>query len=102
MPDLDTTLLRRGREATSYSDMVVFAETVETRPMIKLLEELPGIASLSETKFHLATTILRRRFRGESPIDQLQLRIIADEIAGTSGDDELARRIRSMFAWDEA
>lgn len=102
MPDLDSTLLRQGRAAMSYSDMVAFAEMVESRPMIKLLEELPGIAALSDTKFHLALTILRRRFRGESAIDQLQLRIIADEIAGSAAEAGIAQRIRGMFAVDEA
>ena len=102
MPDLDTTLLRQGRAALSYSDMLTFAEMVESRPIVKLLDELPGIAALSDSKFRLATTILRRRFRGESPVHQLQLRIIADEIAGVMGDAEIARRIRSMFAVDEA
>ena len=102
MPDLDSTLLRQGRTAMSYSDMVTFAEMVESRPMIKLLEDLPGIAALSDTKFHLALTILRRRFRGESSVDQLQLRIIADEIAGTIEESEPAHRIRSLFVLDEA
>lgn len=95
--DPDSTLIRRGQSAFSYSDMVVFAETVESRPIGKLLEELPGIAGLSETKFHLAAKVLRQRFRGESPADQLQLRVIADEIAGSVPDGDLALRIRGIF-----
>jgi hypothetical protein len=102
MPDLDTTLLRQGRAALSYTDMLTFAETVESRPIIKLLEELPGIAALSDSKFRLASTILRRRFRGEAPVHQLQLRIIAGEIASAVNDAEIAHRIRSIFAYDEA
>ena len=95
--DPDSTLVRRGQNALSYSDMVAFAETVETRPISKLLEELPGIAQLSDTKFTIASNVLRQRFRGESPIDQLQLRVIAEEIAGGVPDRDLAQRIRGIF-----
>jgi len=95
--DPDSTLVRRGQNALSYSDMVAFAESVETRPLSTLLEELPGIARLSDTKFTIASKVLRQRFRGESPVDQLQLRIIADEIAGGVDDRDLAHRIRGIF-----
>ena len=95
--DHDSTLIRRGQNAFSYSDMVTFAEAVETRPIGKLLEELPGLAQLSDTKFTLAAKVLRQRFRGESPVDQLQLRVIADEIAGNVPDRDLAHRIREIF-----
>lgn len=64
--DLDSTLLRRGRNALSYTQMAEFAETVESRPIARLLEELPGIAGLSTPKFHLAAKVLQRRLRHES------------------------------------
>lgn len=86
----------------TYPDMVAFAEHVESRPLFKLLDELPELAQLSETKFKITLNVLRRRFRGESPVDQLQLRVIANEIAGNAGDAELARRIRSVFEFDRA
>ena len=51
--DPDSTLVRRGQNALSYSDMVAFAESVETRSLSTLLEELPGIARLSDTKYFI-------------------------------------------------
>lgn len=95
--ELDTTLLRRGRNALSYTQMAEFAETVETRPIARLLEELPGIASLSSPKFTLAAKVLQRRLRHESPVEQAQLRVFAEEIASEAKDAEVARRIREMF-----
>lgn len=100
--DLDTTLIRRGKIAMTYSDMVAFAESVETRPLGKILEELPGIASLSDSKFRIASTVLRRRFKLESPIEQIQLRVIADEIASAVEDRAVANRIRDVFHIDHA
>ena len=100
--DFDSTLLRRGRSAVTYSDMVSFASTIEERPLSSLLEELPGIAALSETKFLLAATVMRRRFRGETPVDQTQLRVFAGEIAQGVADPDMAERIRSLFASEVA
>ena len=95
--DLDSTLIRRGRSALSVSEMVTFVETLEARPLMTLLEELPGLARLSEAKFALATKTLRRRFRGESLVNQVQLRIVANEVAEAIRDPETASRVRSLF-----
>lgn len=86
----------------TYTDMVAFAESVETRPLARLLEDLPGIAGLSDSKFRIASTVLRRRFQLESPIEQIQLRVIADEIASAVDDRTVANRIRDVFRMDHA
>lgn len=96
--ECDSTLIRRGRTALTFWEMAQFAETLCQRPLPKLLEELPELARLSPAKFNLATITLRRRFRNETPIDQLQLREIANEIADTLGDSATATRIRELFA----
>lgn len=98
--DMDSTLIRRGRNAVTFPEMVEFAETIERRPLTQLLFELPGIAELSETKFSVASNILRRRFRNESPVDQLQLQTFAGEIADGIRDAVLGERIRSIFHFD--
>jgi hypothetical protein len=97
-PDaFDSTLIRRGRNALSMSEMVQFVETLERRPLLKLLEELPELVRLSEAKFTLAVKTLRRRFRGESATDQVQLRIAANEVAAGIADRNAADRVRSLF-----
>ncbi len=96
--DFDSTLIRRGRAALSVSEMVAFVETLEARPLMKLLEELPELARLSEAKFVLATKTLRRRFRSEAIVDQIQLRVAANEIADAIREPEAALRIRALFA----
>jgi hypothetical protein len=98
----DSTLIRRGRNALTFSEMAQFAETLSNRPLTKLLEELPELARLSTAKFNLATITLRRRIRSEAPVDQIQLRAIANEIAATVDEPVAARRIRDLFAQDLA
>ena len=94
---LDSTLIRRGRSALSVSEMVAFVDMLEARPLIKLLEELPELARLSEAKFTLAAKTLRRRFRGESLVDQMQLRIVANDVAQAIEDTATAARVRGLF-----
>src|SRR6476469_2881062 len=97
MSDFDSTLIRRGRKAVTFPEMVEFAATLETRPIVKLLEELPDLARLSDAKFSVASNILRRRFRGEAPIDQQQLKAFGYEVAARVFDPDVADRIRSIF-----
>jgi hypothetical protein len=94
--DFDSTLIRRGLQATTISEMTRFVATMEERPLDKLLSDLPGFAHFSETKFSLARAVFRRRFKELSEIDRAQLRIFAMEIADHA-DRDVADRIRGLF-----
>lgn len=100
MDDLDSTLIRTGRKATSFADMVAFTQNVHDRPFEKLLVELPQIARLSDTKFNLATKVLRRRFSSQAAPEQTRLREIGGEIATSANSEWVAGRIRSIFEPD--
>lgn len=100
--DHDSTLLRKGKNAVTFPEMVEFAATLELRPLAQLLEELPELARLSEAKFSVASNILKRRFRTETPTDQLQLRTFGNEIADRVAERAIAERIRSIFESEEA
>lgn len=82
--------------------MVAFAQSVHERPMDKLLEELPQIARLSDTKFNLATKVLRRRFSTEMDEERQKLRAIGNDIADSSSNDWVADRIRAIFEIEQA
>ena len=98
--DKDSTLVRRARNAATISDMSEFAVTLELRPLAQLLGDLPELAKVSDAKFSVASNVLRRRFRNEAPLAQLQLRAFGREIAGTIADDTVAQRIRDIFELD--
>lgn len=95
--DFDSTLIRTARDAVTFSEMRDFAEQLENRPLAQLLEELPALAKLSNAKFDVATSVLRRRFRSESEIHQAQLKIFGGEIADRAGESTVGRRIRGIF-----
>ena len=94
--DFDSTLIRRAVKAATFNEMAEFAVTVENRPLDKLLADLPGIAQLSEMKFHLARQVIRRRSRELAPVDREQLRVFAEEIAA-GAPAIVAARIRELF-----
>lgn len=94
--DFDSTLIRRGFQAATFSEMAEFAQTVETRPLDRLLSELPGLAQLSDMKFALARQVIRRRMRELVAIDREQLRVHAEEVASTA-PVPVATRIRDIF-----
>ncbi|HSP35707.1 MAG TPA: hypothetical protein VLU46_15450 [Thermoanaerobaculia bacterium] len=97
MGDFDSTLIRRAKTAVTFPEMVEFASTLEVRPFVQLLEELPELAKLSHTKFSVASNVLRRRFRNENPVDQMQLKVFGEEIAERILDRVLSERVRSIF-----
>lgn len=94
--DFDSTLIRRGVQATTISEMTRFVATMEQRPIDKLLADLPGLALFSDTKFNLARAVFRRRLKDLDPIDRAQLRVLAEELASESKAD-VAERIRGLF-----
>ena len=96
--DFDSTLIRRGVTASTFSDMADFVETIQHRPLDKLLGELPALAELSSTKFSLARQAFRRRARTLDRPDYEQLRVMAYEVA-QGARDEVGDRIRSLFTF---
>ena len=93
---LNTTLVLKGAQATTFRDMEDFADNVESRPLDKLLGDLNGLVRLPDTKFELARLVLRRRLRELGDVEREQLRLFAEEVA-SGADAEAAERIRSVF-----
>ena len=100
--EFDSTLIRRGRSSVTLTEIIAFVRTLEERPLATLLDELPEIARLSDTKFSLTIATLRRRFRGEPAANQMQLRVTAFEIARGVRDHSVAQRIRELFPVERA
>jgi hypothetical protein len=94
--DFDTTLIRSGMHATTISELSHFVAAIELRPLDRLLEELPGFAKLSNSKFDLARAVLSRRVRALAPVERAQMRIHAEEVA-SHVDRDVAERIRTLF-----
>ena len=94
--DFDTTLVRSGIQATTISELSRFVAKMEVRPLDRLLNDLPGFALFSNSKFDLARAVLRRRVRDLAPVEREQLRMHAEEVAARAQPD-VGERIRALF-----
>ncbi|HEX9986422.1 MAG TPA: hypothetical protein VGF69_24400 [Thermoanaerobaculia bacterium] len=92
----ESTLIRRGVTAGTFREIEQFAQSLEDRPLDKLLSDLPGFARLSDTKFNLARQVLRRRVRTMPVVEREQLRLFAAEVASET-DENVSGRIEAIF-----
>lgn len=97
-PLFDSTVVRRGADATTFRDMVEYADLLAERPLEDLIRDLPGLAVLSRSKFDLTLVVLRRRLRVESVERQRELMRLADETSRHSADTEVHEAVRGLFA----
>jgi hypothetical protein len=67
--DTDSTIVRRGKEAFLFAEMGRFAKELQERPLPKLLEDLPGLLELPESKYAIVAMTLKRRMRA-SDVDR--------------------------------
>jgi hypothetical protein len=95
--EADSTLIRRGASAQTFNELEQFVETIEARPLDKLLTDLPGIAGFSGAKFDLARQVVRRRVHHLAAVERDQLRLLAEEVASDTTED-VGERIRGIFA----
>jgi hypothetical protein len=59
----DSTIVRRGKEAFLFAEMGRFTRELQERPLQKLLEDLPGLLELGESKYALVAMTLKKRMR---------------------------------------
>ena len=77
--------------------MEAFAQTLTTRPMEKLVDDILPLAQLSEWKFLVARSALRKRLDTEPFDRRQQLETAVMNISETAGSDVLRIRIRSLI-----
>jgi hypothetical protein len=65
--DAGSTLVRSGKSALTFADMAAFVRDLEARPLARLLEDLPGLLAIDETKYGLVLMVLRKRTRADGP-----------------------------------
>jgi hypothetical protein len=95
--DADSTLLRVGRSAVTFSDMEAFVHELEARPHGRLVSDLSSLLSLPAAKFDLCVMVLRRRLR--TATDEQRSEIL-DGIrsAGEHSDAEVTSRAKELAA----
>jgi len=93
----DPTILR-GTSALTFLDMADFTEMIQKRPLDRLLGDFRELAMLSDTKFSLVRSVVRRRLRALTQNERESLRLATSE--SFEGERQLLDRLAAMFAVD--
>jgi len=65
--DADSTLVRSGKTALTFTEMTAFVKDIESRPPERLVHDLPGLMALPEAKYSLVVMVLRKKIRPRGP-----------------------------------
>ena len=99
--DDDSTLVRTGKLALGYQEMVAFVKDIEERPRERLLSDLEGLMALPDSKYQLVALVLRKRMRpeiGDGPALVGRLRYLQKH----AEDDTVRSRVVALFEKTES
>jgi hypothetical protein len=80
MAEAASSVVIRGLDAQTFSEMESFVKDLETRTTERLLRDLPQLAELSATKMSLVSYVIAGKYRAA---DAEQKKVIRDGIAAT-------------------
>jgi hypothetical protein len=92
----DSTLVRAGKQAMGYQEMVAFVKDIEERPTDRLVGDLEGLMTLPDAKYQLVAIVLRKRMRpevGDGPALVGRLRYLQEH----AEDDAVRSRVVTLF-----
>ena len=61
--DSESTIVRHGKAAFSFTEMGRFVRELEARPLERLLEDLGGLLELPDAKYALVSLAVGKRMR---------------------------------------
>ncbi len=70
----DSSVVLRGIDARTFSEMESFVKDLEARPVERLLRDLPHLAELPETKVSLVSYVMFSKFRAAEAAEKTRMR----------------------------
>lgn len=61
--DSESTIVRHGKAAFSFTEMGRFVRELEARPLDRLVADLPGLLELPDAKYALVSLAVGKRMR---------------------------------------
>ena len=69
-----SSVVIRGIDARTFSEMESFVKDLETRPMERLLRDLAQLADLPMTKVSLVSYVMYTKYRAAEPGERIRMR----------------------------
>ena len=70
----DSSVVLRGIDARTFSEMESFVKDLEARPIDRLLRDLGHLAELPQTKVSLVSYVMWTKFRAAEPAEKQRMR----------------------------
>ena len=93
--EIETTIVRKGKEAFSFTEMGGFVKDLQSRPLAKLVDDLPGLLELSEAKFALVLLAVSKRMRSGGE-EQTAITAKLEELQ-RSGNPQARKRAEALL-----
>jgi hypothetical protein len=71
--DLSSVVVR-GIDAITFNEMEAFVKDLESRPMERLLRDLPQLAQMSSNKVSLVSYVVAAKYRASDPLEKQAMR----------------------------
>jgi hypothetical protein len=69
-----SSVVLRGVDARTFTEMESFVKDLEARPMERLLRDLAELADLPQTKVSLVSYVMHSKYRAAEPGEKLRIR----------------------------
>ncbi len=92
----DSTLVRSGKLALTYTEMAAFVKDIEVRPTARLISDLPGLMALPDGKYQLVVMVLRKKTRPDVTERPTLLERL-DDLQKNAADPAVRSRARAFL-----
>ena len=69
-----SSVVIRGIDARTFTEMESFVKDLEARPVERLLRDLPQLADLPLTKVSLVSYVMYTKYRASEPAERIRMR----------------------------
>lgn len=92
-----SSVVLRGIDAKTFTEMELFVKDLEGRPMERLLRDLGQLATLSATKVSLVSYVIAGKYRASETDDREKIRESVAATVESLGPGETRKRVQEML-----
>ena len=92
-----SSVVLRGIDARTFTEMESFVKDLEARPVERLLRDLPELADLPETKVSLVSYVISAKFRASEPGERTRMREVVAITYEALGPGRVKERVGQIL-----
>ncbi|MGN6183776.1 MAG: hypothetical protein ACTHQM_09000 [Thermoanaerobaculia bacterium] len=92
-----SSVVLRGIDARTFTEMESFVKDLETRPVERLLRDLPGLCDLPATKVSLVSYVIHGKYRTLEAGERIRMRETVAITFESLPDGEVRERVGQIL-----